>query len=195
MLGSEMRIDQNLCILGINGSLRRESFNRKLLKAVVELLPEGVTIEVFELHDIPLYNGDVEAEGLPEAVVAFREKIRGADAILIATPEYNYSVAGVLKNAIDWASRPPDPPFNGKPVAIMGASPGAYGTVRAQGHLRQVLQCLNTRTMPRPEFMLSSAQEKLNASGNLTDEKTRKLLSAFLSAFIEWIKQVGKGRV
>jgi chromate reductase len=126
-------------ILGISGSLRKESFNTRLLHVAQTLAPAGVTIEVFDLAPIPLYNEDVRAAGYPPPVAALREAIRGADALLFATPEYNYSVSGVLKNAIDWASRPPDVPLLDKPAAVMGASTGLNGTVRAQFHLRQIL--------------------------------------------------------
>jgi len=125
-------------VLGISGSLRKASYNTALLRPASELLPRGMTLEVFDLSSIPLYNDDVRALGFPKPVQEFRSRIAAADALLIATPEYNFSIPGVLKNAIDWASRPPDPPLDGKPLAIMGASTGNFGTVRAQMHLRQV---------------------------------------------------------
>jgi len=176
-----------MTILGIAGSLRKGSFNSSLLRAAVELAPGDVAVSLCELSSIPLYNGDVEADSLPQSVVELREQIRQADAILIATPEYNYSIPGVLKNSVDWASRPPDQPFDGKPVGIMGASAGLYGTVRAQNHLRQVFQCLNAFVMPKPEMMVARAQEKFDAEGRLIDEKTREQLGRFVKAMVEWV--------
>jgi len=171
-------------IIFIVGSLRRESFNLKLAKVAAGMLPEGVTGEVATLHDIPLYDTDLEAEW-PVAATTLREKIRGADGVVIVTPEYNYSFSGVLKNALDWISRPPaTQPFNGKPTAIMGASGGLYGTVRAQGHLRQVLQFLNAATMPKPEFLLGQAQTKFDAEGNLNDAKAKEQLGKFMEEFV-----------
>ncbi len=133
-----MADDGKLNVLGICGSLRRASYNGGLLRAAKALAPAGMSIAIGDISAIPLYNGDVEREGFPKSVHDFRERIRAADALLIATPEYNYSVPGVLKNAIDWASRSPDQPLAGKPVAIMGATPGGFGTTRSQHHLRQV---------------------------------------------------------
>jgi chromate reductase len=173
-------------ILGICGSLRRESFNRKLLRAAMEMLPEGHTIDVFDLAPIPLYNNDVYELGFPPPVVAFREAVRGADALLIATPEYNYSVPGVLKNAIDWASRAPDQPFSGKPMAMMGASSGLSGTMRSQNHLRQVALGVNLLVLTRPEVMVRTAADKFDASGRLTDEKTRQFVKSLVEGLIAW---------
>ncbi len=179
-------------ILIINGSLRKESFNRKLALAAQEALPASVASELFELHSIPLYDGDVEAAGLPQSVVTFREKIRAADGVLIAMPEYNFSISGVLKNAIDWASRPPDQPFDKKPVAIMGASVGIFGTIRGQAHLRQVFLFLNSYVMGRPEFLLGQNVQKFDAAGKLTDEKSRELLGKFVEAVVAWVGKMGK---
>jgi chromate reductase len=170
-------------VLGIPGSLRKGSFNRMALAAAQALAPEGVVIEPCEIRDIPLYDGDVEAStGLPAAVVAFREKIAAADALLIVTPEYNSSVPGVLKNAIDWASRPPSQPFDGKPVAIMGASPGALGTVRAQLHLRHILANVNAHVLPQPQVMIAGAGQRFDAQGQLTDAATRDFVRNLLTA-------------
>ncbi len=174
-------------VLGIVGSLRKASYNRCLLNAAIEVAPPELAIEVASLDEIPFYNGDVEAGGLPPAVVAFRERIRAADAVLIATPEYNYSIPGVLKNAIDWASRAPDQPFSGKPLCIMGASMGGGGTIRAQSHLRLVTALLNMHPLNRPEIYVSLAHDKFNAEGKLTDESTRKNLTAQMQAFAAWI--------
>jgi chromate reductase, NAD(P)H dehydrogenase (quinone) len=137
---SPMVDTQGIRVLGISGSLRRGSFNTAALRAARELVPTGMELEIYEgLREIPPYDDDLrQGQGYPPAVAELRARIKAADALLIATPEYNYSVPGVLKNAIDWASRPPEQPFDGKPIAIMGASPGALGTARAQYHLRQM---------------------------------------------------------
>ena len=176
-------------ILGICGSLRAGSLNRALLKAAVELAPAELAITIYErLGDIPPYNGDVEAQGDPEPVTAFKTAIRDASGLLIATPEYNYGVPGVLKNAVDWASRPPGKSvLNGKPAAIMGASMGAQGTARGQLALRQSFVFTETYTMLRPEVLVARAQDKVDGQGRLTDESTRKYLGQFLAAFRDWI--------
>lgn len=181
-------------VLGIAGSLRANSYNKALLSAAAELLPEGMTLEIFDIAPIPLYNEDVELAGLPASVKAFRERIAAADALLIATPEYNYSIPGVLKNAIDWASRPPEPPLVKKPVAIMGASSGGFGTVRCQHHLRQVLVTTNMRPIQKPEVMVSVVQSKIDAAGRLTDEKTREALRGLLEALAAWVEQLRSTR-
>jgi chromate reductase len=181
-------------VLGIAGSLRANSYNKALLSAAAELLPEGMTLEIFDIAPIPLYNEDVELAGLPASVKAFRERIAAADALLIATPEYNYSIPGVLKNAIDWASRPPEPPLAKKPVAIMGASSGGFGTVRCQHHLRQVLVTTNMRPIQKPEVMVSVVQSKIDAAGRLTDEKTREALRDLLEALAAWVEQLRSTR-
>ena len=181
-----------LRILGICGSLRAASFNRALLRAAVELAPDGLAITVFEgLRTIPPYDADVEAKGDPEPVATFKSAIRDADALLIATPEYNYGVPGVLKNAIDWASRPPGKSvLNGKPAAIMGASQGGTGTARAQLALRQTFVFTDTRALLRPEVLIARAQEKVDASGRLTDEATRKMIRALLEALHDWTSRL-----
>ena len=146
-----------------------------------------MNIEVFDISSIPLYNGDIEAEGTPTAVNAFKNKIAEADALLIATPEYNCSIPGVLKNAIDWASRPPaSSPLNKKPMGIIGASSGLMGTVRAQMHLRQIAALINMYTMNRPEVLITKAHEKFDRDGKLTDENTAQHIRKFLSALAEW---------
>ncbi len=144
------------------------------------LLPPGATLTTFELTDIPLYNEDVREQGYPDSVAAFRAAIAQADAVLFVTPEYNYSVPGVLKNAIDWASRPPTPPFGKKPVATLGASPGNHGTVRGQSHLKEVCVGLGMYVVPKPEVYVAKANEKFDAEGNLTDEATKKFVSELL---------------
>ena len=174
-------------ILGIAGSLRRGSFNAAALRAARDLAPDGMTIEIFDLAPIPMYNDDVRLEGYPPPVADFRARIKAADGLLIATPEYNYSTSGVLKNAIDWASRPPEHPFEGKPIGLMGASAGTLGTARAQYHLRQMFVFLNGFVMNRPEVMIPSAQSKFDAEGELTDQQTRDFMSAHLVALKAWV--------
>jgi chromate reductase len=170
-------------ILGIAGSLRKGSYNTALLHAAEELLPADTTLEQsLDIGTLPHFNEDVRAAGLPPEVAAFRAQIAAADAVLISSPEYNYSIPGVLKNAIDWASRPPEPPFTDKPLAIMGASPGTLGTARMQYHLRQVAVFLNMHMVNRPEVFVAKAAEKFDAQGKLTDEATRKLVGDLLLA-------------
>jgi chromate reductase len=179
-----------LRILGIAGSLRRGSFNAAALQAAQRLAPTGLTIEIADISGIPLYNEDVRAAGFPPSVEELRGRIKAADGLLIVTPEYNYSLPGVLKNAIDWASRPPEQPFAGKPIGIMGASVGALGTARAQYHLRQVFVFLDGLIMNRPEVMIPAAAQKFNDQGELTDGQTRDLLSAYLVAFKDWVSRM-----
>lgn len=179
-----------LHILGISGSLRKNSLNSAALRAAGDLLPEGVTMEIFDLSAIPIYNDDVREQGYPSAVQALRDKIAAADAVLIATPEYNYSIPGVLKNAIDWASRPPSQPFDGKPIGIMGASPGVLGTARAQYHLRQVFVFMNGMVLNRPEVMIGGANTKFDAEGKLTDAATREFLQKFLVSLAAWTRRM-----
>lgn len=178
-------------VLGISGSLRHGSFNTRLLSAAQELAPAGVTIDVFSLASIPIYNDDVRAAGYPAEVVAMREAIRAADALLIATPEYNYSVSGVLKNAIDWGSRPPDQPFAGKPLGIMGASGGLGGTMRAQYHLRQIAVFVNLLPLNKPEVMVRTAADKFDAGGRLIDQDTRTHVRGLIEALAEWARRLG----
>ncbi|WP_431857697.1 NADPH-dependent FMN reductase [Azospirillum sp.] len=175
-------------VLGFAGSLRRGSFNRALLRLAVEAAPEGLEIDVFDIAPIPLYNGDVEAAGFPEPVQAFRERIRAADALLIACPEYNYSMPGVLKNAIDWASRGADQPFAGKPLAIMGAG-GGLGTGRSQYHLRQTCVYLDMHPLNKPEVLVRAA-ESFNPDGSLKDEAVRGRVVALLTALAAWTRRL-----
>lgn len=172
-----------LSVLGICGSLRSQSYNRALLRAAQTLSPPDMHITLHELHEIPLYNDDVYAQGAPDGVVRFRQAIAAADALLISAPEYNYSISGVLKNALDWASRSPNPPLDGKPLGLMGCSPGPHGTARGQMATRQV--CIFTNMVPlnKPELLVPKAHEKFDKEGNLTDEDTRQRLGAFLAAF------------
>ncbi len=174
-------------ILGIAGSLRRGSFNAATLRTAQELAPAGMTIETFDIAPIPLYNEDVRQQGFPPPVADLRARIKGADGVLIVTPEYNYSIPGVLKNAIDWASLPPEQPFDGKPIGLMGASAGTHGTSRAQYHLRQCCVFLNGLVMNRPEVMIPTAQNQFDASGKLTDQVTRDFITAHLAAFKAWV--------
>ena len=175
-------------VLGIAGSLRRGSYNRALLAAAQELAPAGMTIEIADLASVPLYNGDVEAEGDPEGVANLKQAIRAADGLLFATPEYNHGVPAVMKNAVDWASRPPrQSPLDGKPVAIIGASPGLTGTARGQSQLRQAFEFTNSFAMPQPELLVFKAHEKFDSQGRLQDEATRAHLAKFLIAFQGWM--------
>lgn len=174
-------------VLAFAGSLRKGSYNRALLRAAQEESPEGMSLEIFDLEGIPLYNADVEAQGDPERVAAFKKAIREADAVLIVTPEYNHGVPGVTKNAIDWASRPPNAaPLNGKPVGILGASPGITGSARGQSQLRQAFEFTNSYCMPQPEMLVYRAHEKFDESGRLVDDKTREFLGKYLNALIAW---------
>ena len=177
-------------VLGFSGSLRKGSYNTALLRAAAQLLPDGLTLEIFDLSQIPLYNDDIRASGYPEVVEAFRSRIAVADALLIATPEYNYSIPAVLKNALDWASRPPEPPLTGKPVAIMGASTGNFGTVRAQLHLRQVCVFTNMFPLNKPEVLVARAQDKFDIEGRLIDETTRGFVCDLLVALAVWTQQL-----
>src|ERR1035437_4250267 len=175
-------MDKAITVLGICGSLRKLSMNRGLLRAARQLAPEGVAVETFDLLGIPPYNQDDEATP-PPIVTEFKARIRAADAILFATPEYNYSIPGVLKNAIDWASRPyGDSAWAGKPAAIMGASPGMQGTARAQYHLRQCFVFLDVHTVNQPEAMISLAGQRCDAEGNLTDAKSRQVVANLMAA-------------
>jgi chromate reductase len=180
-------------VVGISGSLRKGSYNTAALRAAQGLAPEGMAIEAAEIGDLPLYNDDVRAAGYPPPAERFRAQLAAADAVLFVTPEYNYSVSGVLKNAIDWASRPPSQPFDGKPVAIMGASGGLLGTARAQYHLRQMLIFLNAYPINKPEVMIGQAQTKFDEAGNLTDEPTREFIRRLLESLRDWTERLRKG--
>ena len=175
-------------ILGISGSLRKGSHNTAALRAAAELAPEGVTVTIYEgLGDIPPYDDDLRTgPGYPAAVEAFRAAIRAAHAVMMATPEYNYSVSGVLKNAIDWASRPPEQPFDDKPVAILGSTMGMLGTARAQYDLRKICVFLNAYALNKPEVMISQSATRFDAEGRLTDEGTRKLIAQQVVALRDW---------
>ena len=175
-------------VVAFAGSLRRRSYNRALVAAAESLAPNGMTIETVEIGGLPFYNADVEAEGDPEAVTAFKAALNGADGVLIATPEYNDGIPGVLTNAIDWASRLPGrAPLAGKPVALMGASPSQVGTARAQLHLRQLLGHVHARVLPPPELLVALAHQRFDDSLRLTHEPTRAVLATLLERFSRWI--------
>lgn len=172
-------------IFGISGSLRSGSFNSAALRTCAELLPEGIEFRSFDrLAEIPPYDEDVRQQGFPDSVEDLRREIAEADAVIIATPEYNYSVAGVLKNAIDWASRPPQP-FDEKLVGLIGASRGIIGTARAQYHLRQSFVYLNATVLNRPEVFITSAHEKFDGNGMLVDAVTRDVLKLFVQNLVD----------
>lgn len=177
-------------ILGISGSLRKQSTNTMALRNAQKLAPEGMSIEIADISNIPLYNGDLHAQGEPHSVTQLKGQIREADAVLIATPEYNFSIPAVLKNVLDWVSRPPDPPFNEKPVAIMGVAPGPVGTARVQYHLRQVLVFMNTFTLNKPEVFINHSAQKFNAEGDLTDQQTAQFISEQLIALQKLAQRV-----
>jgi chromate reductase len=186
----EYKLKNKLKILGFAGSLRAGSYNKALLRAAIDLLPEDVTLEIFDLIGIPAFNQDIEMD-MPTKVKEFKSKIREADALLIATPEYNYSVPGVLKNAIDWASRPyGDNSFDGKPVALMSASPGMLGGVRAQYHLRQSFVYLNMYPVNGPDVIVNFAQQKFDSNGNLVDDNTKTFLGQLLQNLVNWTKRL-----
>jgi chromate reductase, NAD(P)H dehydrogenase (quinone) len=177
-------------LVAFAGSLRRGSYNRALIRAATELAPVGTTIDTIEIGGLPFYNADLEAKGDPPAVAAFKESLADADGILIATPEYNDGIPGVLGNALDWGSRLPGrSPLIGKPVAIMGASPSQIGTARAQHHLRQILGHVHARTLPPPELLVARAHERFDKDLRLTDESTRKVLRELLIRFSHWIER------
>jgi chromate reductase len=185
-------VADQLRVLGFAGSLRQGSYNKMALRAAIELAPAGMTIEAFDIAPIEPYNEDVKQRGFPPPVQEFREKIRAADALLIVTPEYNHSIPGVLKNAIDWASRPPDQPFTGKPIAIMGASPGRLGTVRAQEHLRSCFVFLNGLVMSQPEVLIGNAAQMFDAEGRLTDPPTREFVGKLLASLADWTRRLAQ---
>lgn len=186
-------MNETVKILGIAGSLRRESYNRSALKAAIDLVPDGAQLETFELDEIPIFNQDNESDP-PPSVVEFKRRIREADAILFVTPEYNYSIPGVLKNAIDWASRPyGDSAWNGKAAALMGASVGVIGTARAQYHLRQTFVFLNMFAVNQPEVMIGKAHERFDEQGNLKDEWTKEYIRELLRNLVKLSRAIKTG--
>ena len=179
-------------ILSIAGSLRKGSFNQAALRAAAELVPDRAKIAIYDIDGFPGFNQDMDQDP-PAKVKEFKQRIRDADAVLFSSPEYNYSIPGVLKNAIDWASRPyGDSAWDGKPAAIMGVSPGNIGTARMQYHLRQVMVFLNMFPLNRPEVMIGNADEKFDENGILTDEKTKEFIRKMLVSLVEWAHQLAK---
>ena len=176
---------KGISVLAMCGSLRAGSYNRAALRTAIELKPPGMTIDTADIGSFPLYNEDVRAQGFPAPVETFRGQIAAADALLFVTPEYNYSISGVLKNAIDWASRPPDQPFAGKPVAIMGAA-------RAQYDLRRCCVFLDMHPLNKPEVLIGQAQTKFDAAGRFTDEVGRGLIRDLLVALEQWTRRIGR---
>jgi len=185
-------MNKPIAILGFAGSLRKGSFNKSLLRAAMELMPKDAKLEIFDLEGIPPFNQDLETR-MPKKVKDFKAKIKAADAILIATPEYNYSIPGVLKNVIDWASRPyGDNAFEGKPVAVMSASGGMLGGARAQYQLRQTFVFLNMHPINKPEVIVPFANEKIDEKGKVTDEKTREKIKELLESLVAWTRRLKK---
>jgi chromate reductase len=184
------QMSSHVRILGIAGSLRRGSYNQAALRAAKLLVPENGEIDLFQLDDLPMFNEDDEKR-LPSSVVGLKKRIRRADALLIVTPEYNYSIPGVLKNAIDWACRPHgDSAWSGKPAAIMGASLAAIGTARAQQHLRQILVTLNLFTLNQPEVIIADAAHRFDENGNLIHEPTKQLIQELLNNLVDWTRRI-----
>jgi chromate reductase len=185
-------MDSQITVLAFAGSLRKKSYNKSLLNAAVKLAPKNMKIQIFDLEGIPPFNQDLEMKP-PSRVKELKAKIRAADALLIATPEYNYSVPGVLKNAIDWASRPyTDNVFEDKPVALMSASIGMLGGARAQYHLRQTFVFLNAHPLNKPEVMVPYAGDKISENGEVNDETTRKFIIELLRALVSWTERLRK---
>ena len=185
-----MDTPKKFSIFGFAGSLRKGSYNRAILRAALELLPDNAALEIFDLEGIPPFNQDLEGDP-PERVRAFKAGIRAADALLIACPEYNYSMSGVLKNAMDCASRPyGDNAFQGKPAAMMGASIGMIATARAQYHLRQSMVFLDMHPVNQPEVMVPFADKKIDGNGRLVDEPTREKISELIVSLMEWTRRL-----
>jgi chromate reductase, NAD(P)H dehydrogenase (quinone) len=178
-------------VLGICGSLRKGSYNMAALRTAIAQKPSGMTIEVADISQIPPYDEDVRQQGFPPPVETLRRQIAAADALLFACPEYNYSMSGVLKNAIDWASRPPDQPFAGKPVAIFGAAASVAGSARAQYDLRRSCVFLDMHPLNKPEIFIGQAHTKFDEQGNLTDDIALTLLGDLLVALAAWTRQIG----
>jgi chromate reductase, NAD(P)H dehydrogenase (quinone) len=181
-----------LTVLGICGSLREGSYNGMALTLAGQSMPDSMRLDLFALHDIPLYNGDLHAQGFPPEVQDLREKIRTADAVLIASPEYNFSISGVLKNTLDWVSRGADQPFANKPVAILSASTGPIGGARSQYDLRKVLLFMNAMVLMKPEIFIGVAASKFSANGHCTDDATRKVVTDQMLALRDWIARVSR---
>lgn len=181
---------KNLDIVGLCGSLRAGSLNRMALNLAGERMPEGMRLEMAEIREVPFFDGDLLTKGFPVSVTALRERIRKADGVLIVTPEYNFSIPGVLKNALDWISRGEDQPFAYKPVAIITASPGPVGGARVQYDLRRVMLFMNAQVLSKPEVFIGGAVGKFDGNGQCTDETTRKFVGDQMLAFQRWIGAV-----
>jgi len=179
--------DTDLKVLGICGSLRKKSFNMAALRAAGELLPPGMSLHITSIAELPMFNQDVLDAGMPDPVKRFRTEVAQADGVLIASPEYNFSVTAPLKNAIDWASRPPDQVWQDKPIAIFSATAGPVGGARVQYDLRRILGQIWGHVLPRPEVFIGNAASKFDAELRLTDETTRKFLTDLLVGFKAWI--------
>ncbi len=190
-------MSDHIQLVGLSGSLRKGSYNSMLLKAALQLLPTDVSMEIISLEGIPMYNADLDlpaSNQRPQSVEHFRKMLTDADGILISSPEYNYSIPGGLKNAIDWASRGEDSPLLRKPVAVIGATPGLWGTTRMQLAFHNVFLYLDMKPVYKPEVLVAQAEKKFNKEGNLIDEMTKKLLKQKLEALKEMINlqlQVG----
>ncbi|SEL28612.1 chromate reductase [Colwellia chukchiensis] len=179
-------------IVAISGSLRKSSYNTAAINAAAQLLPENCSLELLDIAKLPLYNQELDGELTPEAVLTLTQKVANADAILFSTPEYNYSVPGVLKNAIDWLSRQQPQPFSGKPAAIMSASMSVLGGARAQYHLRQIMIYLDVHFINKPEVMIASAHNKFNQQGELDDQLSRDFIQQLMAALVTWHNQLNK---
>ena len=178
-------------IVGLSGSLRRHSFNSGLLRAAAEAMPEGAVLEIGSIAEIPLYDGDVEAEGIPTPVAALKDKVAAADGLLLVSPEYNNSIPGVFKNAIDWLSRPSSDIariFRGKPVALIGASPGNFGTILSQAAWLPVLRTLGAEHWAEGRLMVSRAGDMFDGEGNLVDDEVREKLAKYLAGFVAHLR-------
>jgi chromate reductase, NAD(P)H dehydrogenase (quinone) len=182
---------KSISVLGICGSLRKASFNLAALNTAIELKPAGVEVIIADISQMPLYNEDVRDQGFPPPAETLRQQIKAADALLFACPEYNYSMSGVLKNAIDWASRPPDQPFAGKPCAIISAAAGMAGGARAQHNLRQTCVYLDMHPLNKPEVLIFQAHNKFDANGALTDDVARALIGDLMAELYRWTLQIG----
>lgn len=182
-----------LRILGISGSLRADSYNTAALRAAGELAPKNVELQIADIGDIPLYNQELRDRAVPDAVACLSDSIQSADAVLFATPEYNYSIPGVLKNAIDWVSRQSPQPLAGKPAAVMSASMGMLGGVRAHYDLRQILVYLDVHFINKPEVMIAQAQQKFDAEGALADDITRDFVRQQMAALCDWTERLKRG--
>jgi chromate reductase len=181
-----------LDIVGLCGSLRAGSINRMALNLIGESMSEAMALDIVDIGDIPLFDGDVLAQGFPAPVAALRERIRRSHGVVIATPEYNFSIPGVLKNALDWISRGEDQPFSYKPVAILSASPGPVGGARVQYDLRKVMLFMNAQVLAKPEIFIGDAAANFSGDGQCTDETTRKFATDQMAAFEHWIAAIGR---